>query len=311
MKRGGRRRLPGIQKTEQLAYEIKISEAMHKKVLTLTPEDTMQDVKRILKDRRISGIPIVHSKKLVGIISIEDLIRSLSAGLLDEKVKHVMTANVETLFSDEPLIHAINKFDRYGFGRFPILDRDTGKLVGIVTKKDIIQCLLRVLEIHYLAQEKKRRHRYRADRMFKDIRSDWTTLTMVYRVKGGDFKKAGEQSDRLKENLLALGYLDEDIRRLIIAVLEAEMNVVIFTPGGNIIAQIELGKITIRVVDHGPGIPDIELAMQPGYSTAPDFIRELGFGAGMGLPNIKNCTDEMKIESTVGKGTTLEFCIYN
>lgn len=309
--KGRVKHLPGIQKTEQLAYELKINEAMNKKVLTLTPEDTMLDVKRILKDRRISGIPIVRSKKLVGIISIEDLIRSLSEGLLDEKIKNVMSDKVETLFSDEPIVHAINKFDRYGFGRFPILDRDTGKLVGIVTKKDIIQCLLRVLEIHYIAQERRRRHRYRADRMFKDIHSDWTTLTMVYHVKGGDFKKAGEQTDRLKENLLNLGYIEEDIRRLIIAVLEAEMNLVIFTPGGNIVAQIELGKITIRVADHGPGIPDIELAMQPGYSTAPDFIRELGFGAGMGLPNIKNCTDEMKLESSVGKGTTLEFCIYN
>lgn len=309
--KGRASRLPSIQKTEQLAYELKIKDAMNKKVLTLTPGDTMLDVKRILKDRRISGIPIIQSKKLVGIISIEDLIHSLSAGLMDDKIKNVMSDKVITLFSDEPLVHAINKFDRYGFGRFPVLDRDTGKLAGIVTKKDIIQCLLRVLEVHYHVQEKKRRRRYQADRMFKDIRSDWTTLTMIYRVKGGDFKKAGEQSDRLKENLLNLGYIEDDIRRLLIAVLEAEMNLVIFTPGGNIIAQIELGKITVRVVDHGPGIPDIELAMQPGYSTAPDFIRELGFGAGMGLRNIKNCTDEMNLESCVGKGTTLEFCIYN
>lgn len=309
--KGRASRLPIIQKTEQLAYELKIKDAMNKKVLTLTPGDTMLDVKRILKDRRISGIPIIQSKKLVGIISIEDLIRSLSAGLMDEKIKNVMSDKVVTLFSDEPLVHAINKFDRHGYGRFPVLDRDTGKLAGIVTKKDIIQCLLRALETHYHVQEKKRRHRYQADRMFKEIRSDWTTLTMIYRVKGGDFKKAGEQSDRFKENLLNLGYIEDDIRRLIIAVLEAEMNLAIFTPGGDIVAQIELGKITVRVVDHGPGIPDIELAMQPGYSTAPDFIRELGFGAGMGLPNIKNCTDEMNLESCVGKGTTLEFCIYN
>jgi len=309
--KGRVKHLPRIQKTQQLAYELKIKEAMNKKVLTLSPEDTMLDVKKILKNRRISGIPIVQSKKLVGIVSIEDLIRCLSAGLMNEKIKNIMTAKVVALFSDEPLVHAINKFDRYGFGRFPVLDHDTGKLVGIVTKKDIIQCLLRALEIHYYAQESKRKHRYRADSLFKEILSDWTTLTMIYHVKGGDFKKAGEQSDRLKENLLKLGYSDEYIRRLIIAVLEAEMNLAIFTSGGNIIMQIERGKITVRVVDHGPGILDIELAMQPGYSTAPDFVRELGFGAGMGLPNIKNCTDEMRLESIVGKGTNLEFCIYN
>jgi CBS domain-containing protein/anti-sigma regulatory factor (Ser/Thr protein kinase) len=308
--KGRVKNLPRIQKTQQLAYELKIKEAMNKKVLTLNPEHTMLDVKKILKNRRISGIPVIQSKKLVGIVSIEDLIRCLSSGLMNEKVKDIMTANVVALFSDEPLVHAINKFDRYGFGRFPILNRDTGRLVGIITKKDIIQCLLRALETHYDTQESRRVHRYRADTLFKEVRSDWTTLTMIYSVKGGDFKKAGEQSDRLKENLLKLGYSDEKIRRLIIAVLEAEMNLVIFTSGGNIVAQIEPGKLTIRVVDHGPGIPDTELAMQSGYSTAPDFIRELGFGAGMGLPNIKNCTDEMKLESDVGKGTTLEFCIY-
>ncbi len=136
-------------------------------------------------------------------------------------------------------------------------------------------------------------------------------MILKYHVKGGDFKKAGEKSDQLKENLLKLGYSDSYIRRLIIAALEAEMNLAIFTPGGDIIAQIEPGKITVSVIDDGPGIPDIELAMQPGYSTAPDFIRELGFGAGMGLPNIKNCTDEMKLESSVGKGTNLQFAVYS
>lgn len=300
-----------VQKTHELSYTLKIKEAMNKKVLILNPEDTMKDVENILKNRRISGIPIVQSKRLVGIISIEDLIRCLSAGLMNEKIKNIMTEKVVALFSDEPLIHAINKFDRYGFGRFPVLDRDSGKLVGIITKKDIIQCLLKALEIHYHAEEDRRRQKYRASGFFKEIRSDCTTLTMIYSVTGGDFKKAGQQSDRLKQNLLKLGYPDEHIRRLIIAVLEAEMNLAIFTPGGNIIAQIELGKITIKVVDHGPGIPDIELVMQPGYSTASDFVRELGFGAGMGLPNIKNCTDEMKLESVVGKGTNLEFCIYS
>jgi len=110
---------------------------------------------------------------------------------------------------------------------------------------------------------------------------------------------------------LKFGYNAEHIRRLIIAVLEAEMNLAIFTPGGDIIARIEPGKITVKVIDGGPGIADIELAMQPGYSTAPDFIRELGFGAGMGLPNIKRCTDELKIESCPGKGTNLEFSVYS
>lgn len=302
---------PKILKTQELSYELKIKEAMNKKILTLNPNHTILDVKKILKNRRISGIPIVRSSRLVGIVSIEDLIHCLTSGLMDERVRNIMTTEVITLFSDEPLIHAINKFDRFGFGRFPVVDRDSGKLVGIITKKDIIHCLLRTLESLYHSREKREGRHYRTSRLFEDLSSNWTTLILKYRVEGGNFKKAGEQSDQLKENLLKLGYSDDHIRRLIIAVLEAEMNLAIFTSGGDIIAQIEPGKITINVIDHGPGIPDIELAMQPGYSTAPDFIRELGFGAGMGLPNIKNCTDEMQLESGVGKGTNLKFAVYS
>jgi CBS domain-containing protein/anti-sigma regulatory factor (Ser/Thr protein kinase) len=309
--KGRVRRPPKIQKTHELSYEIKIKAAMNKAVLTLNPNHTMADVRKVLKNRGISGIPIVESGRLKGIVSIEDLIHCLTHGLMGERVKNIMTDKVVALFSDEPLIHAINKFDRYGFGRFPVLERDTEKLVGIITKKDIIQCLLKTLESLYQAKESKASRRYRITRLLEDLPSDWTTLTLKYHVEGGDFRKAGERSDQLKGNLLKLGYSDEYIRRLIIAVLEAEMNLAIFTPGGDIIAQIEPGKISVNVIDHGPGIPDIELAMQPGYSTAPDFIRELGFGAGMGLPNIKNCTDEMKLESGVGKGTNLQFAVYS
>lgn len=299
-----------VQKTHQLSYELKIKEAMSKKVLTLKPNRTMMDVRKVLKDHRFTGIPIVESGRLVGIVSIEDLINCLRAGSMETRVKDIMTTKVVTLFSDEPLIHAINKFGSYGFGRFPVLDRDSKKLIGIITKQDIIRCLLSTLQSLYHARESKKGNRYQAARLFADLPSDWTTMILKYHVKGGDFGKAGEKSDQLKGNLLKLGYSDEQIRRLIISALEAEMNLVIFTSGGDMIAQIEPGKITVKVIDNGPGIPDIELAMQPGYSTAPDFVRELGFGAGMGLPNIKNCTDEMKLESRLGKGTNLEFSVY-
>ena len=310
MRRVARQR-SNIQKTQELSYALKIKEAMNKKVLTLNPRHTLVDVRKILRKRRISGMPIVESGRLLGIISIEDLINCLASGEMDKRVTAIMTEKVVVLFSDEPLIHAINKFDRYGFGRFPVLDRESGKLVGIITKQDIIRCLLRALESLYHAKESKEGRRYQVARLFGDLPSDGTMLTLKYHVRGGDFRKAGEKSDQLKENLLKLGYADEHIRRLIIAVLEAEMNLAIFTSGGDIITRIEPGKITVSVIDDGPGITDIKLAMQPGYSTAPDFIRELGFGAGMGLPNIKRCADEMKIESCPGKGTNLEFSIYS
>ena len=297
-----------VKKTQQLSYRLRVGQAMNKKVLTLTTGDTMMDVRRVLRDHRISGLPIVEEGHLLGIVSLEDLINSLRSGGMEKAVKDVMTRDVMTLFADEPLIRAINEFGRRGFGRFPVLDRSTGKVVGIITKKDIIGCLLKSLQSLYHARE-KRRKALKESRLFTDLPSDGTKLTLRYVVKGGDYRRAGEKSDQLKENLLKLGYAEDEIRRLIIAVLEAEMNLAIFTEEGEIIAEVEPRRISVKVVDEGPGIPDIELAMRPGYSTAPDFVRELGFGAGMGLPNIKSSTDVMKIESSPGKGTNLEFSV--
>ena len=304
-------RLPRIKKTHELSYELRVKEAMNKDVITLSPGHTMRDVKEILKKRRISGIPIVESKRLLGIVSIEDLIHCLTVGAMGRSVEEVMSGKVVALFSDESLISAINKFDTYGYGRFPVLDRDSRNLAGIITKKDIIQCLLRTLESLYHSKEKKEDRRYQVAHLFRDLPSDNTTLKLEYHVEGQEFGKAGEKSDQLKGNLLKLGYSDECIRRLTIAALEAEMNLVIYTAGGDLITRIEPGRIVVNVIDEGPGIPNIELAMEPGFSTAPDFVRELGFGAGMGLPNIKRCTDEMKIDSIVGKGTNLEFSVYS
>jgi CBS domain-containing protein/anti-sigma regulatory factor (Ser/Thr protein kinase) len=298
-----------INKTEELTYKLKVKEAMNKKVLALNPKHTVRDVRKMMKYYRVSAMPVIKAARLLGVINLEDLINCLSTGALHTKVTDIMTGKVVVLFSDEPLIHAIDQFNRHDYPRFPVLDRDSGKVVGIITKTNIIQCLLRTLESLYHAKESKEGRQSQTCRIFDDLPSDGTALTLKYHVKGGDFKRAGETSDQLKENFLKLGYSDEKIRRLIIAVLEAEMNLTIYTTGGNIIARIEPKKIIVNAIDDGPGIADIELAMQPGYSTAPDLIREMGFGAGMGLPNIKRCSDEMKIESHPGKGTNLEFSI--
>jgi anti-sigma regulatory factor (Ser/Thr protein kinase) len=113
----------------------------------------------------------------------------------------------------------------------------------------------------------------------------------------------------LKTSLLRLGVHPQTARRAAIAAYEAEMNLVVFTEGGHIRARVEPRAIQLVVEDGGPGIPDIEQAMQPGFSTAPNWVRELGFGAGMGLVNIKKCSDQMQLNSTVGQGTRLEVVI--
>lgn len=128
-------------------------------------------------------------------------------------------------------------------------------------------------------------------------------LSFRYNVDGEDFTSAGQASVQVKKNLRQLGLDPETIRRVSIAMYEGEINMVIHAGGG--VAEVKVAEDAIEIIleDHGPGIKDIEQAMQAGFSTAPDAIRSLGFGAGMGLPNMKRYTDYMDIQSKVGEGT--------
>lgn len=130
-------------------------------------------------------------------------------------------------------------------------------------------------------------------------------LIFHFEVDGEDFTSAGQASVQIKKNLRQLGMSPEVIRRVSIAMYEGEINMVIHAGGGHATVTIEEGYIEIKLEDKGPGIKDIEMAMMEGYSTAPDNVRSLGFGAGMGLPNMKRYTDYMTIESEVGVGTTV------
>ncbi len=132
-----------------------------------------------------------------------------------------------------------------------------------------------------------------------------SAIHLRYEVPGDDFTRAGEASGAVKKRLKALGYNSDAIRRVAIAMYEAEINMVIHAEGGYCDVDIYPDKVEILLADKGPGIPDVEKAMQAGFSTAPDNVRNLGFGAGMGLPNIKKYTDEMRIETEIGVGTNL------
>jgi anti-sigma regulatory factor (Ser/Thr protein kinase) len=131
-----------------------------------------------------------------------------------------------------------------------------------------------------------------------------------YEVAGNNFASAGQASESVKNLLKSLGIASADIRRVAIAMYEGEINMVIHAGGGKAYADIYLDRAEITLEDHGKGIADIELAMTPGFSTAPDDVRSLGFGAGMGLPNMKKYTDIFDIESRVGVGTTVKMTIY-
>jgi serine/threonine-protein kinase RsbT len=142
-------------------------------------------------------------------------------------------------------------------------------------------------------------------------------IALDFIIKGNNFSSAGEASIRLKRALQHIGYPALLIRRVAVAAYEAEMNIIIHAHRGVMKAEITPEMVTIWAEDEGPGIPNVDLAMQEGYSTAPDYIREMGFGAGMGLPNIKRCADKFDIKTYVEKrgnsekGTKIKIIIYN
>ena len=136
------------------------------------------------------------------------------------------------------------------------------------------------------------------------------TISFHYDVPGDDFTRAGEDSSSIKKALKKVGLAPDIIRNVAIAMYEGEINMVIHAGGGQIDVDIAPDAVRMVLKDQGPGIQDISLAMQAGWSTAPDDVRSLGFGAGMGLPNMKKYTDEMKIESTVGVGTTVSMTVF-
>lgn len=295
-----------ITKLQELTYELRVEDAMTRKVLTLTPDTTMAEFREELRKNRISGMPVVEDGRMVGVVSIEDLIKALAAGEISTTVRKRMYPKPVTLYADEPLVHAVSKFSELQFGRFPVIDR-SGQLVGVITQGDIVRAMLKRLEVSYREEEI---HRYRASHIFEDIIADEVALVFGYRVKARDFSHAGEASSGLKRTLGRLGIRPDIIRRVAVATYEAEINLVVYGEGGEIVAEVRPDRVKIEALDKGPGIPDIELAMQPGWSTAPDWVREMGFGAGMGLPNIKSCADVMKLQSTVGIGTQLTIIIY-
>ena len=292
-----------FDKTVEILFELKVGDAMTKNVITVGPDDTMNKLNDAMSTHRISGVPVVDDGTLVGIVSISDLIAWLASGGKKSTIREWMVTNPQCLYEDQPLIHAIKRFEQLRYGRFPVLDRESGSLVGIITNGDIVLGTLRKLEQVYSEEEVRQ---YRASHFFEDINADHIDLSLTFNIKGKDFDRAGSASTTMKKNLKRLGIQPNIIRRAAIASFEAEMNIVIYAEVGTMKFNISNEKIMIVVEDRGPGIENIELAMQEGYTTAEPWVRELGFGAGMGLPNIKKCSDTLDIQSTVGVGTTLK-----
>ena len=296
-----------INRVEELSYDLKVREVMTVNLHMADPEMPLSQVLEILRVNHISGVPVVKESQLIGILSLEDIVHAMQKNELSAPVSQYMSTKLTTVASYDPIVSAMQKFSDSRLGRLPVLD-EANKLVGMITKGDITRGILVALQKDYKEEEVRR---YRASHLFEDIISDRTTLVLRYNIKAHDFTRGGNASSHIKRALLRLGADPQIARRCGIAVYEAEINLIIHTTHGGILKlEVEPHRITMSTTDDGPGIPDIAQVLQPGYTTATEQVREMGFGAGMGLVNIKRCVDTMDIESTVGKGTKLIMRIY-
>jgi CBS domain-containing protein/anti-sigma regulatory factor (Ser/Thr protein kinase) len=292
---------------QELLFELKVADVMQTAVITVSPDQKMGELRALLRDHQISGTPVIDGDRLVGIISIEDLIDWLNSGGGEDRIRDRMTLKPVCFYPEMLLVHAIKQFDRSGYGRFPVVKQDSDQLVGILTKGLIIEGMLRRLSKELLDEEIRQ---YRASHIFEDIVAEYKEIYLTYEIIGKDFDRAGQGSTQMKKNLKRLGIRPDIIRRLAIASYEAEINSVIYSDGGIMIFRVTPFEVSMKVKDRGPGIEDIEQAMQPGWSGAADWVREMGFGAGMGIPNIRKNADRFELESIPGVGTTLTIRIF-
>ena len=284
----------------ELIYQLKIKDVMCTSLITGEKTETLRKLQLIMRESYITGMPITDGKTLLGIVSLEDIIKALDKGYIDEPVEAYMSKKVIVLQDDMPLSFAITYLNKYHFGRFPVLNKKK-ELVGIITSRDVINTLL--VEMNKEVQ--------RLEKMYQEgVHTPNAFSKMEFTIARLDFELAGRASTEIKKALKSRNIDPQIIRRIAIASYELEINQVVHSLGGTISCTIQPNKVIIEAADTGPGIADINLGMQEGWSTANDWIRSLGFGAGMGLPNTKRVSDEFYIDSTPGVGTTVRSVIY-
>ncbi len=285
-----------------LIYRMKVKDVMTKDLVTAEKEVSLRTIQRLMKEHLITGVPIMEAenKRLLGLVSMDDIINALDGGYIEDPAERHMTRNLIVLEDDMPLQFAISYLEKYRFGRFPVLNKDR-ELVGIITSRDIIVALL--VEVNKEVEKLERKFDTSMEVPGDDVH-------MEFAVRKFDFENAGKASTEIKKILQKRELNARTIRRIAIAAYELEMNQVVHSDGGKIVFRIQGDKVEITAEDKGPGMADVNKALEEGYSTANEWVRSLGFGAGMGLPNAKRVSDEFAIRSELGKGTLVKSVVY-
>ncbi len=294
-----------------LFEDMSAADIMTTAVTVLPPSKKMSHAKEMMNIKRISGIPIVdEARRLIGIVTVEDIIHALEFNRLGETIGELMCRDVVTVGVDDALADIVGKFKQFRYGRFPVVD-GSNTLKGIISRRDVLNGVLERFKLIYV-HDQKRISTLNSDRSF--ITGKKLTVSDAgfhYNIDTSDIESAGIGAVLLKDFLSERRYPAEIIRRVGVATYEAETNVIIHSHGtGDIYCFLHDDLIMVRVVDNGVGIEDMDMAMKEGYSTAPDYVRELGFGAGMGIPNIKRFVDKLVILSERNVGTQVEMILY-
>jgi CBS domain-containing protein/anti-sigma regulatory factor (Ser/Thr protein kinase) len=291
--------------------DIQAGDIMSSDVVEISAEKKIAHAKELMKIKKISGIPVVdENRRLVGIISIEDIIHALEFNKINDPIRRIMSTQVVTIHRGDSLAAVVDKFEDSKFGRFPVVD-DENRVCGIISKEDILHGILEKFDLIYVHDRKRT----------TTLNTEYSAITgerlmteeaeFHYRIDSNDIDAAGAGAAMLKKFLAGKSFDSEIVRRVGVATYEAETNVVIHSRGqGDIYFFQDEDRFIVRVVDNGVGIEDLDKAMKEGYSTAPDYIRERGFGAGMGIANMKRFADKLVILSEKGAGTQVEMIFY-
>ena len=290
----------------ELLQRFKVRDVMKRQVITIGRKATLREAQRLMRENRISGLPVSENGRLYGIVSVNDIVNGLDGGWMDDACEDRMATNLVVLEAGMPLAFALRYFNNYTYGRFPVLDSNR-ILVGIVSQRDVMRALLYELSVEIRKLERKTKKAEGAPAAATEGGGDY--FRREWAVVRNDLSRAGRAANEIKA-ILRERKTDRSIaRRVAVAAYELEINICIHSHGGVLVLQISDDAVTITAKDRGPGIEDVEWACRDGTSTANDWIRSMGFGAGMGLSNSKRVSDEFDIQSEPGKFTKVQ-CVF-
>lgn len=288
---------------QELAGNLKVRDVMTRKVFAVTRTCTMRDVQTIMKNNAISGVPVVDGNHIIGLVSVHDIMNAYEQEWMQDPVADHMSTGVRTLSEDQPLSLAMSAFSKFPYRRFPVVNRNN-ELTGMLTMRNINFALIQELSRQLSAMETESGH------ITPAASSETCIFYRVYRLSRYDFESGGKAPAELREQLQARAVPPKIIRRAAVACYELEINIIAHSYGGTLTLYIDRDRVRITANDFGPGIADVDQAMAEGWSTANDWIRSQGFGAGMGLPNTKRLSDEFAIQSGVDMGTMVKSVVY-